>query len=156
MFNDPGDAAKLAHATQHTVLCVEDNLGDLCLIDALVARRADIHLLTALDGRSGIEMSLVRQADVVLLDINLPDINGLQALHMLAENPATAHIPVIALSAGATPLDIDKGLQDGFFRYLIKPIHGSKLMDTLDAALSLAVLDRRSLVNPGRVARRCR
>ena len=72
------------------------------------------------------------------MDINLPGVNGLQALRILTENPATAHIPVIALSANAMPRDIEKGLQAGFFRYLTKPIKVNELMDTLDEALNFA------------------
>ena len=121
-----------------TVLCVEDNLANLTLIEQLVARRPDIRLLTARDGRSGIEIALLSQPDVVLMDINLPGINGIQALRILAENPTTAHIPVIALSANAMPRDIEKGLEAGFFRYLTKPIKVNELMDTLDEALNFA------------------
>ena len=133
-------ARAIGHATQRNVLCVEDNLANLTLIETLVARRSDIRLLTARDGRSGIEMALQHQPDVVLMDINLPGINGIQALRILAKNPATAHIPVIALSANAMPRDIEKGLQAGFFRYLTKPIRVSELLDTLDEALSFAAL----------------
>jgi CheY-like chemotaxis protein len=69
------------------------------------------------------------------MDINLPGISGVQALKLLHANPATAHIPVIALSANAMPRDIERGLAIGFFRYLTKPIKVKELMDTLDAAM---------------------
>ena len=129
-------------AVQHTVLCVEDNLANLTLIEKLISRRSDIRLLTARDGRSGIDIAVTSQPDVVLMDINLPGINGIQALQILANNPATAHIPVIALSANAMPRDIDKGLQAGFYRYLTKPIRIDELMNALDEALSVAALGR--------------
>ena len=125
-------------APLRTVLCVEDNLANLTLIETLLARRPDIRLLTARDGRSGVEIAHISQPDAVLMDINLPGINGIQALKILAENPATAHIPVIALSANAMPRDIEKGLEAGFFRYLTKPIKVGELMDTLDEALKFA------------------
>ena len=125
-------------APLRTVLCVEDNLANLTLIERLLARRPDIRLLTARDGRSGVEIALVSQPGAVLMDINLPGISGIQALKILAENPATAHIPVIALSANAMPRDIEKGLEAGFFRYLTKPIKVAELMDTLDEALKLS------------------
>ncbi len=131
-----------SHAVQHTVLCVEDNLANLTLIEKLVARRPDIRLLSARDGRSGIDIALTSQPDVVLMDINLPGINGIQALHILSDNPATAHIPVIALSANAMPRDIEKGLQAGFYRYLTKPIRVAELMETLDEALGFAASSR--------------
>ena len=71
------------------------------------------------------------------MDINLPGISGLQALKILHEDPTTAHIPVIALSANAMPRDVEKGLAAGFFRYLTKPIKVNELMVTLDEALKL-------------------
>ena len=72
------------------------------------------------------------------LDINLPGISGIRALRILAEDPVTARIPVIALSANAMPRDIEKGLEAGFFRYLTKPIKVNEFMDTLDLALKFA------------------
>ena len=72
------------------------------------------------------------------MDINLPDINGFEALKILREDPATAHIPVVALSANAMPRDIEKGLQAGFFRYLTKPIKIMEFMDMLDVTLEFA------------------
>jgi CheY-like chemotaxis protein len=69
------------------------------------------------------------------MDINLPGISGLTALGMLFEDPATTHIPVIALSANAMAGDIEKGLAAGFFRYLTKPIRVGEFMATLDEAL---------------------
>ena len=72
------------------------------------------------------------------MDINLPDISGIKALRILAEDPITAHIPVVALSANAIPRDIKKGLEAGFFRYLTKPIKVNEFMDTLDVALKFA------------------
>ena len=72
------------------------------------------------------------------MDINLPGISGIEALRILADDPATAHIPVVALSANAMPRDIEKGLEAGFFRYLTKPIKVNEFMDTLDLALKFA------------------
>jgi CheY-like chemotaxis protein len=72
------------------------------------------------------------------MDISLPDISGVEALQVLAENPATAHIPVIAISANALPRDIEKGLAAGFFRYLTKPIRVNEFLETLDVALQFA------------------
>jgi CheY-like chemotaxis protein len=68
------------------------------------------------------------------MDINLSDISGFKALKILHSDPATAHIPVIALSANAMPLNIESGLEAGFFLYLTKPIKISELMDALDFA----------------------
>ncbi len=72
------------------------------------------------------------------MDINLPGISGITTLKILAADPATAHIPVVALSANAIPRDIEKGLQAGFFRYLTKPIKINAFLETLDMALQFA------------------
>ena len=108
------------------------------LVEDLIARRPDIRLLSAMDGRRGIEIARDSRPDVILMDINLPDISGVQALRILAEDASTAHIPVIALSANAMPRDIENGLKAGFFRYLTKPIKVNEFMETLDAALKMA------------------
>jgi CheY-like chemotaxis protein len=121
-----------------TLLYVEDNPANLKLIEQLIARRPDIHLLSAREGNLGIELARAHRPDVILMDINLPGISGIDALHILREDPATAHIPVIALSANAMPRDIEKGLQAGFFRYLTKPIRVNEFMETLGVALEFA------------------
>ena len=140
-------AAELAKATQtqmsggaqlYTVLYVEDNPANLMLVEDILARRPDIRLLSARDGVTGIKMALASLPDVVLMDINLPGISGIEALKILADNPTTAHIPIVALSANAIPSDIEKGLEAGFFRYLTKPIKVSQFLETLDMVLKHA------------------
>ena len=86
----------------------------------------------------GIELARDHQPEVILMDINLPGISGIEALKILREDPATAHIPVVALSANAMPRDIEKGLEAGFFRYLTKPIKVNEFMDTLNVALEFS------------------
>jgi len=125
-------------AQRRTVLYVEDNPANLMLVTKLLARRPDISLLSAKDGRSGVEIAQATRPDVILMDINLPGINGVTALRILAGDLSTAHIPVIAVSANAMPRDIEKGLEAGFFQYLTKPIKVTEFMDTLDLALEAA------------------
>jgi len=127
-----------AAAQSRTLLYVEDNPANLMLVEDLVARRADIRLLSAEDGNRGIEIARASRPDVILMDINLPGISGIQALKILRADPATARIPVVALSANAMPRDIAKGLAAGFFRYLTKPIKVDEFMDVLDVALKFA------------------
>ena len=117
---------------------MEDNPANLKLVEQLIARRPDMRLLSARDGNLGIQLARANQPEVILMDINLPGISGIEALKILREDPATAHIPVVALSANAMPRDIEKGLQAGFFRYLTKPIKVNEFMDTLDVALEFA------------------
>jgi CheY-like chemotaxis protein len=108
-------------AQLRTLLYVEDNPANLKLVEQLIARRPDMRLLSARDGNLGIQLARANQPEVILMDINLPGISGIEALKILREDPATAHIPVIALSANAMPRDIEKGLQAGFFGYLTSP-----------------------------------
>jgi PAS domain S-box-containing protein len=122
----------------HTLLYVEDNPANLMLVEDIIARRPDIHLLSAKDGKQGVKMARASLPDIILMDINLPVISGLDAMKILAKDTATKHIPVIALSANAIPHDIEKGLQAGFFDYLTKPIKVNVFMDTLDEAIKFA------------------
>ena len=119
-------------APLRTLLYVEDNRANMQLVEQLIARRPDMRLLSAGDGTHGIALARIHQPEVILMDINLPGISGIQALKILREDPATAHIPVLAISANAMPHDIKKGLEAGFFRYLTKPIKVNEFMDALD------------------------
>jgi PAS domain S-box-containing protein len=130
--------ARVQHgAARRTLLYVEDNKANLNLVEHLIARRPDIRLLSAGDGTQGISLARLHQPEVILMDINLPGISGIQALKILREDPATSHIPVLAISANAMTRDIAKGLEAGFFRYLTKPIKVGEFMVALDAALKL-------------------
>ena len=126
------DSASQAH---HTVLYVEDNPANLALVEQLLARRKDIKLLTAINAHHGIQLARVYQPNAILMDINLPGISGFGALKILLADPTTRHIPVIALSANAMPRDVEKGMEAGFFRYLIKPIRVDEFMPALNIAL---------------------
>ena len=131
-------AAPQPVAKTRTLLYVEDNPANLMLVEDLIARRPDIHLFSARDGISGINIARTSLPDLILMDINLPGISGIKAMKILAEDPATRNIPVIALSANAMPHDIQKGLDAGFFRYLTKPIKVHEFMDTLDEGLKFS------------------
>jgi PAS domain S-box-containing protein len=133
----PADRAEpLAGAPLRTLLYVEDNPANLKLIEQLMARRPTIRLLSAVDGNQGIQLARAYRPDVILMDINLPGISGIEALKILREDPATAHIPIVALSANAMPRDIERGIAAGFFSYLTKPIKVNEFMAALDAALN--------------------
>ena len=144
LVDHPVESQGFVHAHVHpgaptrTVLCVEDNPANLTLIEQLITRRADLRLLTACDGNTGIDLAHREQPDVILMDINLPGISGFEALKLLRDDPATSHIPVIALSANAMPRDKERGLAAGFYRYLTKPINIVEFMNTLDTALDVS------------------
>ncbi|MBK9444249.1 MAG: CHASE3 domain-containing protein [Comamonadaceae bacterium] len=148
-FDDVATEMLLSHITPivaghpvRTLLYVEDNRANMALVEQLVARRPDLRLFGAEDAMRGIALAREHLPDLILLDINLPGISGLQALKILQDDPATRHIPVLALSANAMPRDIERGLAAGFFRYLTKPIRVPQFMDSLDAGLELSHTQR--------------
>jgi PAS domain S-box-containing protein len=125
-------------AQRRTLLYVEDNPANMKLVEQLIARCPDIQLLTAVNGTLGIQIARSAHPDLILMDVNLPGLSGIEAFKILRGDPATAHIPVVALSANAMPRDIAIGLELGFFRYLTKPIKVKEFMDTLNEALEFA------------------
>ena len=120
------------------ILVIEDNPANMKLVEQIILRHQDIRLLTAINGKTGVEIAREARPDVILLDINLPDISGFEVLNFLLEDPHLMQIPVIALSANAMPLDIKRGIKAGFFRYLTKPILVNEFMDALNKALKFA------------------
>ena len=123
---------------QRTLLYVEDNPANMKLVEQIIERCPDLRLMTAVNGTLGVELARSILPTVILMDINLPGISGIQVLKILSEDPATAHIPIVALSANAMPRDIATGLAVGFYRYLTKPIIIKDFMETLNEALEFA------------------
>jgi CheY-like chemotaxis protein len=121
---------------RHRVLYIEDNAANLNLVAALLGRRSDVEFLSATAGYPGIALARVSMPDVILMDINLPDICGVAILNILRDDPATCHIPLIALSSDAFPRQIEKGLEAGFFRYMTKPFLLTELTRQLNETLA--------------------
>jgi len=117
---------------------VEDSQANALLVEQLISRRDNLRLLRAVNGDQGIEMANSHKPDLILMDMKLPGISGIDALIMLRNDPATALIPIIALSSNAFPSEIKKCLDAGCFRYLTKPFILEDLMDAIDAALQYA------------------
>ncbi|MDO8963502.1 MAG: PAS domain S-box protein [Coriobacteriia bacterium] len=123
-------------AKTRVVLYVEDNPANLRLVEQLIARRPDLELLSAATGYLGLELARANTPDLILMDINLPDISGIEVLRHLREDPTTSGIPIVAVSANAMPHDVQRGLEAGFLRYLAKPIIVAQFMEMLDAVLA--------------------
>ncbi|RYX85275.1 PAS domain S-box protein [bacterium] len=121
----------------YTVLSVEDNLSNLWLLEAILTQRPEINLLAAMQGSVGLDMARQHAPDLVLLDLNLPDMTGAQVLEQLRADETTAHIPVIVISADATPTQIERLLRAGAKDYLTKPLNVPKFLRTLDETLAL-------------------
>lgn len=120
---------------QQRLLLVEDNPADADLVKALLASRGDWTLHTATDGRQGIEMACAWLPNAILMDMKMPGISGLAAMAVLRGNPATAHIPVIVLSANAFPDKIAESLNAGALAYVTKPYRIEHLIAVIETAL---------------------
>lgn len=118
-----------------TVLYVEDNPVNLHLVERLIARYPQFKLLSAVNGSDGLDSARKHRPDLILLDINLPDINGHKVLAHLRSDPVTANTPVVAVSADILPQDISRALASGFHAYITKPIRVAEFETTLNEAL---------------------
>ncbi len=115
----------------NTVLYVEDNPANMSLMRHIVARLKGIDLITAHTAELGIELAASQQPDMIIMDINLPGMDGFAAIRQLRQDDLTKNIPVIALSANAMPKDIERGLDAGFAVYLTKPIRVNELREAI-------------------------
>ena len=128
-------------APSRTVLYVEDNPANLLLVERIMAQRPDIRLLTAPQAQLGLEMAQAHSPDLVILDINLPGMDGFEALRWLQTYEETRSTPVIAVSANAMPRDVEKGLAAGFRQYLTKPIRVAAFLEAVDELLAEPALE---------------
>lgn len=133
-----GNAAELTNDAQRTLLYVEDNPANLRLVAKIVDTRAGLRLLQAVDGQQGLTLAADHHPDLILLDINLPGMDGFAVLRKLRQDPSTRDIPVIALTASAMAHDVKRGLAAGFADYLTKPIDVAQLLATIDRLLGSA------------------
>lgn len=125
---------------RYKILYVEDNPANLRLVSHAIKSRGDIELVSAHTGTLGLEMALDLLPDLILLDINLPGINGIDIVQKLKQNESTKHIPVIAISAHAMAQDIETATKKGFNAYLVKPLELDKLFEELQKYLPIKLL----------------
>jgi PAS domain S-box-containing protein len=119
-----------------TVLYVEDNLANLELVNGLFGRAGDVQVVSARQGRLGIELAAHHHPDLVLLDLHLPDLDGDEVLRRLRADPRTADIPVIVLSADATRDQIERLKLAGASDYVTKPIDVPVFLRAVGTALA--------------------
>ena len=132
----PVPEAALAKAGGYSVLYVEDNPTNLRLMEHVLRELPGVALFTAPSGTLGIELAVAQRPDIIVLDLNLPGMDGYEVLKRLKTLPETRETPVIALTAAAMPADIGRGLDAGFFHYLTKPLDVPVFLASLDAALA--------------------
>lgn len=138
----------LLYGERKTLLYVEDNPANLALVEQIIGQHKDLRLLSTRDPSLGIAFARAYLPDVIMMDINLPGINGIEIMNILNKDPATMHIPVVALSANAMPGDIEKALKSGFFRYLTKPIKIDEFLNVLDDSLKYLQAESDSTPKP--------
>lgn len=116
---------------EYTLLYVEDNMQNRQLLEAVLKSKTNLTLITAEDAESGIDMAIHQKPDLILMDLNLPEMNGFEALQKLKECKETKYTPVVALSGDVMPLDIKKAIDAGFVDYITKPFNISKLYQVI-------------------------
>jgi len=126
------------------ILYIEDNPANLRLVQEILAFRTDLTLLAAPDGHAGLALAHMHRPAVILMDLNLPGMSGFEVLAQLRRDPATAHIPVVALTANAMPRDVERGLSAGFARYLTKPIDIEQFNEAIDGVLAQRAAEERT------------
>jgi CheY-like chemotaxis protein len=118
-----------------TVLYVEDNAVNLYLVEAIFVAKPNCHLLTATHAALGLELARTRHLDLILLDLNLPDMNGAEFLQKLRADPATAAIPVVVISADAFTEQRGELQKQGIKAFITKPFDLSELEAEVDRVL---------------------
>lgn len=127
------DPITLKAQGKYTVLCVDDNPSSLKLMGSIVDRIPGVSLITAHTGELAIDLAEIHRPDVVLMDINLPGIDGFSALKQIHQSEVTKKTPVIALTARASQKDRQRGLQEGFHAYLTKPVNVTEVTAILNS-----------------------
>ncbi len=124
------------HAHEHLILCIDDNPANLKLMTQMLGLRRHVRLLTAHTPELGIELALAHRPALVLLDINMPGMDGFQVLKVFKASAFLKDIPVVAITANAMPRDIERGLSAGFFDYLTKPVDVQQFLNAIDSCLA--------------------
>lgn len=128
--------APVAVSAGHVLLYIEDNSANQALVSSVLkSRRPDMTLLSTLSAEQGLELLRTTRPDLILMDMNLPGMSGMEALGMLREDDQLCTIPVIAVSADAIPRHIELALEAGFSNFVTKPIVIDKLLAAIDEAL---------------------
>jgi CheY-like chemotaxis protein len=128
--------------TQGTVLYIEDNLSNVRLLERILTRRPAVRLLSAMQGTRGLEIARDHRPNLIILDLHLPDLPGSEVLARLSADPRTRMIPVVILSADATPGQIKRLLEQGAREYLTKPLDVRQVLALVDETLLTVEVER--------------
>jgi CheY-like chemotaxis protein len=115
-----------------TVLYIEDNVANERLMEEVLSKRPSVRLLSAALGRLGIDLARQHLPDLILLDLHLEDISGEDVLREVVSDAELVNIPVVIVSADATPGSVTRLLNDGAYRYMTKPVDVQAVLDMID------------------------
>jgi CheY-like chemotaxis protein len=132
----PKNAPNLVPPISCDVLYIEDDLVNFTLVERILEYRPTLKLLHAARGETGVELAQIHRPKLILLDLNLPDMHGSEVLRRLQDDPATAQVPVVVLSAVATPSQIERLLTAGARNYLTKPFEIDPFLAIVDEMVS--------------------
>jgi CheY-like chemotaxis protein/anti-sigma regulatory factor (Ser/Thr protein kinase) len=128
-------------AGAHTLLQIEDNPANLKLVERVLEALPDVSVISAPQGRLGVDLARQHEPDLILLDLNLPDLSGFEVLRILRADPATRDIPVIVISADATKEQITRLIDAGARAYVTKPLDVTLFVKVVGDALQERRLD---------------
>jgi CheY-like chemotaxis protein len=119
----------------NTVLYIEDNAENVILMQAIIGQIGNVQMINAFNATLGFDLATSKKPDLILMDINLPGMNGIQALNQLLRTEQTRHIPVVAITSNSMPKDVETGLEAGFRAYITKPIDIPEFVRTIGEIL---------------------
>ncbi|MEX2584230.1 MAG: response regulator, partial [Gemmatimonadota bacterium] len=122
-------------SVQFCVLFIEDNLANVRLMERVFMRRPNVRLLTAMQGSLGLDLAREHRPDMVLLDVNLPDMSGEKVLLQLRQDPELRSTPVVMISGDAIPSRVERVLELGARAYITKPFNIQDLLTVVDETL---------------------
>jgi CheY-like chemotaxis protein len=128
-----------AGARKTKLLYIEDNLSNNLLMERILENRPDVQLISAMQGRLGLELARQHAPDLILLDLHLPDMTGDEVLRILRRQPATQATPIAMVSADATPSQVERLKAAGANEYFTKPLDVKRLLNYVDEVLSVGV-----------------
>ncbi|MFA7429104.1 MAG: PAS domain S-box protein [Rhodospirillaceae bacterium] len=134
--------------TPWTILYVEDVSSNVRLMAGVLSRYPNVRLLSAPTAENGLELARTHRPDLVLVDINLPGADGFHLLHQMRGTPELANIPVIALTARASPREQDRGRRAGFDAFLSKPLDVGRFLAAANGALARRRRENAEAITP--------
>jgi signal transduction histidine kinase/ActR/RegA family two-component response regulator len=135
---EPAPSERALGAPAPPVLCVDDNPANLGLVEHVLSMRAEVELVTAMTGEAALELARTRTPRLILLDLNLPGIGSTEVLAHLKADPCTRDVPVVILSADASPERAVSLVSAGAHAYLRKPLDVSELLNAVDGIIAVA------------------